>query len=334
MSALQSRRQFIVGIGAVAAVSTLPIDALGRLEPPLNSPLHPPLYPPIDLSYFENPVTLAPAAIQFGYASITWGGNDLQAIKDISELGFRGIQLRSNILQEYGERPQALKELLAQHRLEMVALSSGGVSIGPGTEADEIAKHARHAKFVHDVGGRYLQVTDSARPKDRKPAADDFKQLGKVLTEIGKRALDLGVPVGYHNHMNSLGEAPGEVDQIMDAADLRYIKLELDVAHYHQGGGDSAKAIKKYRDHLLFLHIKDVESPVPAAAGEQPRPYRFVELGRGEVDLPAVFKALKDVKFRGWAVVELDSVPDKTRTPKEAAMISKKYLEEKLGMKI
>ncbi len=215
----------------------------------------------------------------------------------------------------------------------MVALSSGAVRIGAGTEADEIAKHARHAKFVHDVGGRYLQVTDSALPKDRKPAVDDFKQLGKVLTEIGKRALDLGVPVGYHNHMNSLGEAPGEVDQIMDAADPRYIKLELDVAHYHQGGGDSAKAIKQYRDHLLFLHIKDVESPVAAAAGE-PRSYRFVELGRGKVDLPAVFKALKDVKFRGWAIVELDSVPDKTRTPKEAAMISKKYLEEKLGMKI
>ncbi len=238
------------------------------------------------------------------------------------------------MLQEYGERPQALKELLAQYRLEMIALSSGGVGIGPGTEADEIAKHARNAKFVHDVGGRYLQVTDSARPKDRKPAAGDFKQLGKVLTEIGKRALDLGVPVGYHNHMNSLGEAPEEVDQIMEAADQRYIKLELDVPHYQKGGGDPAKAIKKYRDRLLFLHIKDVEGPVPATPSEQTRPYRFVELGRGKVDLPAVFKALKEAKFRGWAIVEFDSVPDKTRTPKEAAMISKKYLEEKLGMKI
>ena len=330
MSDFLSRRRFIVGIGAVA-VSVLPINGLGNsLEPPCNPPLH----LPIDLLYLENLITPAPPAIQFGYAAITWGGNDLQAIKEISELGFHGIQLRSNILEGYGKRPQALKELLAQHRLEMVALSSGGVSIGSGTEADEIAKHVLHAKFVHDVGGRYLQVTDSARPKGRKPSADDFKQLGKVLTEIGKRALDLGVPVGYHNHMNSLGEAPDEVDQILDAADPRYLKLELDVAHYQQGGGDPAMAIKKYRDHLLFLHIKDVQSPVPAAGGEQPRPYRFVELGRGKVDLPAVFKAINDVKFRGWAVVELDSVPDSTRTPKEAAMINKRYLEEKLGMKI
>lgn len=327
MTTSTSRRQFLFGLGVAAAGAALPSRALGAL-------LEPPLYPPADLSYFMRPVTPAAADIQLGYAAITWGGNDLQAIKDVSELGFRGIQLRSNIVPEYAERPQALKELLAQHRLEMVALSSGGVRIGPGTEAEEIAKHARHAKFVHDVGGRYLQVTDSVRPKDRQPTADDFKQLARVMTEIGKRSLDLGVPLGYHNHMNSLGEAPGEVDQIFDAADPRYVKLELDVAHYHQGGGDSAKAIRKYRDRLLFLHIKDVESPVPAAAGEPARAYRFVELGRGKVDLPAVFKALKEVKFRGWAVVELDAVPDKTRTPKEAALISKKYLEEKLGMKV
>ncbi|HZB47162.1 MAG TPA: TIM barrel protein [Pyrinomonadaceae bacterium] len=327
MSTSVSRRQFIFGLGAVAAATALPSDAFGGLAAA-------PLYPPADLSYFNHPIAPAAADIRLGYASITWGGNDLQAMKDIAEVGFRGIQLRSNIVPEYAEKPQALKQLLAEHRLEMVALSSGGVRIGAGTEADEIAKHARHAKFVADVGGRYLQVTDSARPKDRQPTADEFKQLAKVMTEIGKRSVDLGVPLGYHNHMNSLGEAPGEVDQILEAADPRYVKLELDVAHYHQGGGDSAKAIRKYRDRLLFLHIKDVESPVPAAAGEQARAYRFVELGRGKVDLPSVFKALKEVKFRGWAVVELDSVPDKARTPKESALISKKYLEEKLGMKV
>ena len=327
MSTSSSRRQFIFGLGAVAAAAALPSGALGGL-------VASPLYPPADLSYFNHPIAPAAADIRLGYASITWGGNDLQAIKDIAEVGFRGIQLRSNIVPEYAEKPQALKRLLAEHRLEMVALSSGGVRIGAGTEADEIAKHARHAKFVADVGGRYLQVTDSARPRDRQPTADEFKQLAKVMTEIGKRSVDLGVPLGYHNHMNSLGEAPGEVDRILDAADPRYVKLELDVAHYHQGGGDSAQAIRKYRDRLLFLHIKDVESPVAAAAGEQARAYRFVELGRGKVDLPSVFKALKEVKFRGWAVVELDSVPDKARTPKESALISKKYLEEKLGMKV
>jgi inosose dehydratase len=320
-----SRRHFLVGLGAVAAASSLPVKNV-------TASLEPALYPAIDLSYFDRPVSPAPAAIRFGYAAITWNGKDEQAIKEISELGFSGIQLRSNILKDYGNRPKDLRDLLATHHLEMVAFSSGGVGIAAGSEASEIAKHVSNAKFVHDAGGRYLQVTDSARLSGRKPEADDFKQLGRVLTEIGKRSTDLGIPVGYHNHMGSLGEAPDEVDRIMDAADPRYIKLELDIAHYQQGGGNPVKAIRQYRERLLFLHIKDVENL--AAPDNRGRNYRWVELGRGRVDLPAVFTALKDVKFRGWAVIELDSVPDVARTPRECAQINKAYVEEKLGMKI
>lgn len=320
-----SRRLFVLGLGAATAASAVPLDTLARV-------VDPPLYPPADLSYFNRAVTPAPGSIRFGYAAITWENNDTQAITEISDLGFPGIQLRSNILKDFGDRPKALRELLEQHHLEMVALSSGGVRIEPGSENDEIAKHTRNAKFVHDVGGRYLQVTDSARPKGRKAEAADFKQLGRVLTEIGKRSADLGVPVGYHNHMGNLGEAPDEVDQILDAADPRYVKLELDVAHYQQGGGDPARAIRQNHDRLLFLHIKDVESLT--SNDERGHNYRFVELGRGRVDLPAVFAALKDVKFRGWAVIELDSVPDKSRTPKECAQICKSYVEDKLKLKI
>jgi inosose dehydratase len=322
MSNRFSRRQFLAGVGVMAAAAS---TAKGGIFPS-------PLYAPIDLSYFAEPIRAAASDIRFGYAAITWGGDDVQAIKDVAELGFKGIQLRSNIVSQYSDRPKELRALLDQHGLELVALSSGGVRIGAGTADEEIAKHTKHAKFMHDVGGRYLQVTDSARPRDRKPTEEDFKELGRVMSEIGKRSSDLGIPVGYHNHMNSLGEAPEEVDRIMDASDPRYIKLELDIAHYFQGGGDSAQAIRKYRDRLLFLHIKDVEQLPSDKPGQ--RPYRFVELGRGKVDLPAVFKALKDVKFRGWAVIELDSVPDKARSPKDSGAISKKYVEEKLGLKI
>ena len=318
-----SRREFLSGLGVMTAATALP-------SIPGYASLNLPLYPAMDLSYFDTPISPAPADIRFGYASITWGGKDRQAIEDISSLGFHGIQLRSNVIKDFGSASE-LRDLLEKHQLKLVALSSGGVRIDPALEADEIAKHTANAKFVHDVGGLYLQVTDE-RPKDRAITAADYKRLGRLISEIGKRTADPGISLGYHNHMGSLGERPEEVDQILQAADPRYAKLELDVAHYFQGGGDPAKAIEKYSDRLLFLHIKDVE-PVPGNADAK-RPYRFVELGRGRVDLPAVFDALHKVNFRGWAIVELDVVPDKTRTPKESGAISKKYLEEKLGVTV
>lgn len=318
------RREFLAGIGAATATTaafSFPGKRLFAAEP---------LYPTRDLSYFDTPISPAPGEIHFGYASITWNGNDRQAIEDIGALGFPGIQLRANAIKEFAS-PADLRELLEKHHLKMVALSSGGVRIDPAIEAEEIAKHTANAKFVHDVGGLYMQVTDE-RPKDRVVTAADYVRLGKLITEIGKRTADLGVSLGYHNHMGTLGQSPEEVDQILQAADPRYAKLELDVAHYFQGGGDPAKAIGKYHDRLLFLHIKDVES-LPNAENPK-RNYRFVELGRGRVDLPAVFEALHKVNFRGWAIVELDAVPEKDRTPKESAEISKKYLEEKIGVTV
>ena len=304
-----SRRSFLQGVGALAAASV----ASARTP-------------------FGN--ASAAADVRFAYAAITWHGNDAQAIKDISEVGYRGIQLRFNAVQDYGSRPQALRELLGRHHLELVALSSGDVSGAANKRADEITRHARNAEFVRDVGGHYLQLVDAAMPRGRKPVADDYRQLGQTMTEIGKRAADVGVSVGYHNHMGGLGEAPENVERILNEADPRYVKLLLDVAHYAQGGGDPARAIRQYRERLLFFHIKDVETVTPQRTEDGGRAYRFVELGRGRVNLPEVFAAIRAVNFRGWAVVELDDVTDPSRSPKESAVISRRYLEEKLKLKV
>jgi inosose dehydratase len=59
-----------------------------------------------------------------------------------------------------------------------------------------------------------------------------------------------------------------------------------------------------------------------------------VELGRGRVDLKGVFAALAAIDYRGWAVVELDAVPDNAHTPKEAALINRRYIEEAIGLPV
>ena len=315
-----SRRDFLGSAFAAAALAALPRPALAAFQP---------LYPPMDLSYFDTAISAAPAEIKLGYAAITWNGNDRQAIEDIAALGFPGIQLRSNVLNEF-PNPGELRDLLRQHQLTLVALSSGDVSV-ESDERSEIAKHAAHAKYAHDAGGLYLQLIDT-KP-NRAITADDYKVLGRRLTEIGKRSADLGVQLGYHNHMGTIGQAPDEVDRVLSASDPRYVKLELDIAHYLQAGGDPVKAIQKYRDRLLFMHIQDVES-IPKEQSSRGRDFRFVELGRGRVDVPAAFKALHDVGFRGWAIVELDAVPDPARSPKDAALISKNYLHDRLGFAI
>ena len=267
--------------------------------------------------------------IQYGYAAMTWGKDEKQAIEDIAAVGFAGVQFRAEAVTEF--QPAELKERLAARKLTFVALSSGDVSIDDDPAA-QLARHTANAKFVRDAGGFYLQVLDQLKAYPRKSSLDDCRKLGRILTELGKRTADLGIPLGYHNHMNTIGESPDHVDAILESSDPKFVKLELDTAHSVAGGGDPAKAIEKYHDRLLFLHLKDVvDSPMTDNAKY---PFTWVELGRGRVDLPAVFAALKKVSYRGWAVVELDRVPVKSRTPKESALISREYLETKIGVRL
>jgi len=65
-----------------------------------------------------------------------------------------------------------------------------------------------------------------------------------------------------------------------------------------------------------------------------PKAYKFVELGQGNVDLKAVFDNLEKIKYKKWAIVELDGVPEKTRTPLQSAEISKAFLKDTIGFKI
>ena len=127
MNAHFTRRTFLAGLGAAAAVTTLPSFAAP--------------------SRMSN--------IRFGYTAMTWGNEERQAIDDISAVGFPGIQFRANAVTDF--KPAELKELLAQHKLTFVALSSGDVSLDE-PEADQIAKHVANAQFVKDSGGLYLQI--------------------------------------------------------------------------------------------------------------------------------------------------------------------------------
>jgi inosose dehydratase len=270
-------------------------------------------------------------ALPLGYAAITWGGNDEQAIDDIAAVGFHGIQLRSPVMERYGDKPAELRRRLSEKGLSLTCFSSGTVDAEPGREQEYLDAHTRNARFVKAVGGGLLQLI-SRRPKDRAPAPEEFDRLGRLLNEIGRRAAEIGVRLVYHNHMGAFGQAPDEVARVLSATDARRVGFLLDIAHYQQGGGDPVAAVSRHRDRLVIVHLKDVVSPVPGDTRPPAQSYKWVELGRGKVNVPGVIAAVKDIGFHGPAVIELDAVPEPGRTPKESAEINKRYAVEKLGL--
>jgi len=316
-----SRREFLVTLGSAAAAAALPVPVRADGA----------LYPPLDLSAFDRPIAPRPFALRLGCAAILWGGDDDKAIDEIASLGFHGIQLRSNVIARYGEKPEELRRRLDEKKLALLCFSSGNVNADPAGREALLETHVAHARFAKALGGAFMQVT-SERPKGRAPSAEEYERLGRLLTEIGRRALDLGVRLVYHNHMGGFGESADEVARLLDACDRHYVSLLLDIAHYAQGGGDPVAAVSRHKDRLALLHLKDVRD-VPGAEG-QPARYQFVELGRGRVDVPQVMAALKKISFRGPAILELDDVPDPGRTPRECAETNRRYAVETLGLSL
>lgn len=268
--------------------------------------------------------------VRYGYAAITWGNAERQCIDDVAASGFRGIQFRANAVSDF--KPEELKTLMAAHKLTFVALSSGQVSIDKPA-GPQLELHANNAKFVKAAGGEYLQILDELTKFGRTVTPEQCKQLGMLLTELGKRTADVGVPLGFHNHMGSLSEKPENLDRVMDASDPKYVKLELDTAHYAAPGGDNAAVLRKYKDRLLFLHLKDFK-PLPNPTANTNYPFLFTELGQGTIDFKSIFATLEAIRFKGWAVVELDREPVEGRTPLESARISRSYLEQTFGASV
>ncbi|MEN9958273.1 MAG: Myo-inosose-2 dehydratase [Bacteroidota bacterium] len=262
---------------------------------------------------------------RMGYSAITWGGKDELAMDELATLGYKGIQLRANTYAKYKDNVAELKQMLDVKGLSLVMFSSGNVEIDPAKMEANVAMHVNHARFVKSLGGTSIQMTNSLRKNNIAPTADELARLGAAMNEIGKQTQAIGIQATYHNHMNQYGETPAEVEALVQAMDANYVRLLLDVAHYHQGGGKPAEAVLKYQKVLHSLHIKDVECPIKGDSN--PKSYKFVELGQGNVDLKGVFKALDKIKFAGWAIVELDGVPDKAKTPKQCAQISKDFLQ-------
>lgn len=272
------------------------------------------------------PKPTVPPGLKIGFSAIAWNDKDTQSMEDLSKIGIHGIQLRANAVQDYPD-PHALRDLLAQHHLTFVALSSGTAPLDPSLRQSTIETHIKNAKFARAAGGQYLQVVPGTiKSPGNIPTAEDCIYEAKLLTDIAKAVADVGMPMSVHNHMGTISQTPQGLDAIMDASERHSVRLELDVAHYLQGGGDPVAAIRKYNKRILFLHLKDVKDAATKNG------YQFAELGQGRVDFPGVMAALADIHFQGWGIVELDGerLPP-LRTPLESAELSKAYLQ-KLGV--
>jgi inosose dehydratase len=276
-----------------------------------------------------------PTPNRIGYSTIAWPESQFErALETISKLGFAGVQLVGWARERYANRVEALRARLQSLHLTPVAQSCWGVKLDPESLGDNAATVRAYAEFFQGLGGSILQVTDGGKP-DGQYSAENIRQLGERMNDLGCIAQDHGLELGYHPHVGSFGETEAGVASILGATDPHFVRLIADTGHLALGGMDPAKIIRKYRDRLILVHLKDVRKDAYAAARAsraalRDRKYLFCEIGSGALDLASVRTVLREIDYLNWIIVELDGNKPARGGPDKGARANRHGLK-KLG---
>jgi sugar phosphate isomerase/epimerase len=143
-------------------------------------------------------------------------------------------------------------------------------------------------------------------PEDKRYSSlEGTKELIKIYNEGGKLAKDKGLNFGLHNHWwEYRNEVAGRlVYEILNEELDEDIFFETDIYWVKVAGQDPATIIKKLKNRIRFLHIKDG----PAVWNDKlalDNPDPMTPVGQGTQNIPSIVDACTDQVQ--WMVVEMD----------------------------
>ena len=224
-------------------------------------------------------------------------------LRALGRMGYRRVEAAG----WHGRSAKAFREEVRAAGLDCVAAHH--------SLADLVADTEGKLAFAREVGVRYLVASSPAPSRPLEPGRDwahaiaeamtldDWRANAEAMDRIGKRAKQMGLRFGYHNHsaefLNYGGRLP--MDEIVRITDPANVVLELDIGWVAAAGYDPVEAISKYRSRIHLLHVKDIATK-ERTPGRLASDLRTVPIGQGTVDWRAVFEAARRAPLHSYFV--------------------------------
>lgn len=154
-----------------------------------------------------------------------------------------------------------------------------------------------------------------ARPGGSAPGlpAAEWPAYAARVQETTERCRERGFEPAFHHHLGTYVETPEDVERLLELTD---VELCLDTGHLLLAGGDPVECLRSWAGRVGHVHIKDGDTKILAQALADGVDLRelmgrggFARLGEGELDLPAVVRALDEIDYAGWIIIEQDTLP-------------------------
>jgi inosose dehydratase len=294
------------------------------------------------------PLRIANAPCSWGALEFEWAGPAPAFARVLDEMALTGYACTE--LGDWGflpTDPVRLHDELAQRHLALVGAFVRVRLSDEGAHADGVETALRVAALLAAVSGPESLIVlcdDTAADPQRTRAAGRVRpehgldERGWTMLTIGAERIGrcvreaTGLQTVFHHHCATFVETEAEIDQLLTRTDPSLIGLCLDTGHSAFGGGDPLATLRRWRNRIRHVHLKDCDPVIRRRTTEEGWDYQqavrhgvFCELGRGIVDFRGIVAELQGWGYDGWLVVEQDVLPS-MGTPAESAARNRAYL--------
>jgi inosose dehydratase len=268
--------------------------------------------------------------VRFGVSPIAWINDDMPelggetaletVLADARDIGFSGIELGGKFPRDC----EALKRLLDSYGLDLV----GGwysASLLTRSAEDEIAALQPHLSLLKAMGSRvFIQAETSnsihgahgtALSSSPRMAAGEWARFGERLSTVAEYVAGAGLRFAYHHHLGTVVERQEDLESFLwHTSDM--VGLTVDTGHAAFGGVDPVQLILEAPERVAHVHCKDIRPSVFSALGERGGSFlegvvegMFTVPGDGALDYAPVMRALVEMNYSGWIIVEAEQDP-------------------------
>lgn len=268
--------------------------------------------------------------IRWGVSPIAWANDDMPELggditldallTDVKEIGFDGVELGN----KFPRDAATLKPIMAGYGLDIVGGWYSSSLLTRDADA-EIAAMAPHLALLEAMGSTVfiLAETSNAVHGDRTSRLDAHPQLddeqwarfGRGLDAVATYVNARGLRFAYHHHLGTAVETDAELNRFF-AVTGEHVGLVLDTGHANYGGIDPIRIVREHSGRIAHVHCKDVRSARHKEFHASGTSFldgvvggMFTVPGDGDYDYAPFLRALADISYSGWIVIEAEQDP-------------------------
>ena len=280
-----------------------------------------------------------------------------KCLDDLALIGYDGVELAYPFVKEmFSEKPEELNRLLRMHGLE-VSSTYVGIDFRTQESSERGEKLAKEYIDFYSQAGCQNFLLDAylERPmvcssqlapsfgKVREYTKEQLYQAADITNRIAEYANRAGMQLSWHTHWATFFESQELFSVFWNRTDSNLVKMCPDVGQILLAGLDPVDIVKKYLNRIThYVHYKDIDInrsqrelwkgysiPRDNGAYSVDSYGRWIELGRGDVDLKKINNILREIDFDGWIACDLDTTP---YVPRDSAQACKDYINYALGV--